>query len=188
MWGWGSNSYLCSDPSHCGQILLFFFLFSLFVCLFVFLGPHPRHMEVPRLGVKLELQLLAYTTATTMPDPSRVCSLHHGSQQCWILNPLSGARDWTCGLMDTSWVCYHWAMAETPIVRFLTRTRAGTPEPPSLFYLYKFIYWSIVNLQGCDNFCCTTQWPSHTYTHIHFSQFFSQIDYHRILGRVLCAI
>ena len=23
--------------------------------IFVFLGPHPRHMEVPRLGVKLEL-------------------------------------------------------------------------------------------------------------------------------------
>ena len=36
----------------------------LFVCLFVcFLGPHPWHMEVPRLGVQLELQLLAYTTA-----------------------------------------------------------------------------------------------------------------------------
>ena len=28
-----------------------------------FLGPHPQHMEVSRLGVKLELQLLAYTTA-----------------------------------------------------------------------------------------------------------------------------
>ena len=25
-----------------------------------------RHMEVPRLGVELELQLLAYTTATAM--------------------------------------------------------------------------------------------------------------------------
>ena len=35
-----------------------------FVCLFlVFLGPHPQHMEVPRLGVKSELQLPAYTTA-----------------------------------------------------------------------------------------------------------------------------
>ena len=26
---------------------------------FCFLGPHPWHMEVPRLGVQLELQLLA---------------------------------------------------------------------------------------------------------------------------------
>ena len=24
----------------------------------IYLGPHPRHMEVPRLGVKSELQLL----------------------------------------------------------------------------------------------------------------------------------
>ena len=34
--------------------------FFLFVC---FLGPHLRHMEISRLGVELELQLLAYTTA-----------------------------------------------------------------------------------------------------------------------------
>ena len=34
------------------------------------------HMEVPRLGVQSELQLLAYATATTMPDLSHVCSLH----------------------------------------------------------------------------------------------------------------
>ena len=40
-----------------------FFFFS-----FVFLGPHMQHMEVPRLGVELELQLLAYTTATAMWD------------------------------------------------------------------------------------------------------------------------
>ena len=31
---------------------------------FFFLGPHLQHMEVPGLGVKLELQLPAYTTAT----------------------------------------------------------------------------------------------------------------------------
>ena len=29
-----------------------------FLC---FLGPHPQHMEVPRLGVESELQLLVYT-------------------------------------------------------------------------------------------------------------------------------
>ena len=50
-------------------------------------------MEFPRLGVKLELQLLAYTTATAMPDLSHVCDLHHSSWQHWILNPLSEARD-----------------------------------------------------------------------------------------------
>ena len=52
-----------------------------------------RHMEVPRLGGELELQLLAYTTATATPDLSQVCDVYHSSQQCWILNPLSEARD-----------------------------------------------------------------------------------------------
>ena len=56
-------------------------------------------MEVPRLEIESELQLLAYGTATATWDPSHVCSLH---QQCWILNPLSEARDQTCNLMDTS--------------------------------------------------------------------------------------
>ena len=48
---------------------------------FFFLGPHLPHMEVPRLGVEWELQLLASATATpdlklhptpqltAMPDP-----------------------------------------------------------------------------------------------------------------------
>ena len=43
-----------------------------FTCLFFFFKlfrPHVWHMEVPRLGVKSELQLPAYTTATAMLDP-----------------------------------------------------------------------------------------------------------------------
>ena len=52
-----------------------------------------RYMEVPRLGVELKLQLLAYATDTAMWDLSHVCDLHHSSQQCQILNPLSEARD-----------------------------------------------------------------------------------------------
>ena len=56
-------------------------------------------MEVPRLGVKSELHLLAYTTATATSDPSHACNLHHSSWQCWISNPLSKARDQTYNLM-----------------------------------------------------------------------------------------
>ena len=41
------------------EILFFFFLFVFLP----FLGPLPQHMEVPRLGVELELQLPAYATA-----------------------------------------------------------------------------------------------------------------------------
>ena len=57
-------------------------------------------MEVTRLGVELELQPLAYTTA--VPDPSRVSDLHHTLQQWWIRNPLSKARDWNPHPMGTS--------------------------------------------------------------------------------------
>ena len=66
-----------------GSNLFFFFFF------FVFLGPHPKHEEVPRLGVESELQLPASTS----------------SRQHRILNPLSGDRDRTQVLGDTSWVC-----------------------------------------------------------------------------------
>jgi len=75
----------------------FFFPFFFF-----FLGPHLLHMEVLGLGVELELQLPACTTATEMHDPSQVCNLHHSSRQRGILNPLSEARDPTCILMDAS--------------------------------------------------------------------------------------
>ena len=65
----------------------------IFVCVFFFsfffLGSYSWHMEVPRLGVKLELQLPAYSMATAMPDLSLICDLHHSLQQCVILNSLS---------------------------------------------------------------------------------------------------
>ena len=62
----------------------------------------PEHAEVPRLGVKSELQLPAYTTATAMQYPSRICDLYHSPWQHGILNSLSKARDQTLILMDTS--------------------------------------------------------------------------------------
>ena len=61
------------------------------IYLFVCLGPHLWHMEVPRVGVESELHL------RPTPQP----------QQCQILNPLSEARNRTRILMDTSWVHYH---------------------------------------------------------------------------------
>ena len=81
----------------------------LFLFFYFVLGPHLQHMEIPRLGVKSKLQLPAYTTATATatPDLSRVCNLLHGSRQRQILNPLSGARDRTCILMDASQICFH---------------------------------------------------------------------------------
>ena len=71
-------------------------------------------METPRLEVELELQPLAYATAIAMLDQSRVCKLHHSSQQHQILNPLRKDRDWTYILMVTSWVYFCWATMGTP--------------------------------------------------------------------------
>ena len=61
-------------------------------------------MEVPRLGVKLELQLPASATAKAMPNMSRIYDLRHSFQQRQIRNPLSVARDQTYILMDTNQV------------------------------------------------------------------------------------
>ena len=57
----------------------------LFIDFLLFRG----HMEVPRLGVKSEPQLMAYSIATAMQDPSHVCSQYHSAQP----DPLSEARD-----------------------------------------------------------------------------------------------
>ena len=73
-----------------------------FFFFFAFLEPHPQHVEVSILGVKSELQLLAYATGIAMRDPRCVCDLHHSSQQCRIPDPLSKARDQTCILVHTS--------------------------------------------------------------------------------------
>ena len=42
-------------------------------------------MEVPRLGAELELQLLAYATATATQDPSHICAYTtaHGNARSW---------------------------------------------------------------------------------------------------------
>ena len=53
--------------------------------LFVCLGPYLWRMKFPRLGFKLELQLLTFTSAMATPDLSCVCDLHHSSQQRWTL-------------------------------------------------------------------------------------------------------
>ena len=97
------------------ETIFLFFVFWVYFCFF--LGPHLRHMKVPKIGVKLELQLPAYATVTATQDLSHACNLH-SSRPRQILNPLSKARDWTHSLMDTSWVHYCWATTETPYIPF----------------------------------------------------------------------
>ena len=98
------------------MLFFFFFFFPLYskgvsnaFCLFVylvFLWPQVQHMEVPRLGVKLELQLPAHTTATAKQNPSRVGDLHCSLQQCQTPHPLNESRDLTHILTDTNWVFF----------------------------------------------------------------------------------
>ena len=110
-----------------------FFFFFFFFC---FLGLHPRHMEIPRLGVLSELQLLA----TATPDSSCVCDLHHSSWQCQILSPLSEARDRTRNLIVPSWICFHCATMGTPPCGFLKegqrKGRAIHAQTPCLSSLF----------------------------------------------------
>ena len=77
--------------------------FYLFTIVLLFMAMPVAH------GSSQARSQLAYSTATAMDVPSCICDLHQSSQQCQILNPLSEARDKPHVLMDTSWVCYHWA-------------------------------------------------------------------------------
>ena len=85
-WARGLNPHHSSDASHCSNNTR-----CLTQCakreLLKALESHLQHMEVHRLGLESELQLLAYATAVAMPDPSLVCNLNYSSQQCRILNP-----------------------------------------------------------------------------------------------------
>ena len=79
---------------------------------FFFLWPHLQHVEVPRLGVKSNLQLLDFEGAT--PDLSCICDLYHSSWQCLILNPLSESRiKQTRNLMVPSQISFCWATTGT---------------------------------------------------------------------------
>ena len=108
-----SMKHCCSRATLSGFAIRLYDLFFFFNFL-IFLGPHPRHTEVPRPEVESELWRLTYAIATATSDPSWVCNLHHSSWQCWIPDPLSEGRNRTCILMDTRRIC-------------LCRTTMGTP-------------------------------------------------------------
>ena len=107
-----SCSFICWW--HIAVFTLSFFFFFFF---FLFQGLHLRHVEVPRLGVKLELQLPACQIWTT-PDLSCICDLYRSSWQCQILDPLSKAKVRTRVFMDASWVHFHCAITGTPAYLF----------------------------------------------------------------------
>ena len=129
---------LSSTFQHLAINYFFVCLFDLFVCL----RPHPRHMEVPRLGAQSERYLLAYTTTTAVQDPSHVYNLHHSSQQGRILNPLSKARDGR-----HSWACCphrhhshsHWDYGIHTSWRVSECSRSWPIQSSTSWFLVKFI-------------------------------------------------
>ena len=91
-----------TDPTYAFQIYLF-------VCLFIFCfratsAEYGSSQASDQIGAVAAG--LATATATATQDPSHFCDLHQSSEEHWILNPLSKARDWIHILMDTNWVHY----------------------------------------------------------------------------------
>ena len=89
--------WILNPLSHQGTPCIYFLNFILF---YFILRPYLWHMETPRLGVDLELQL------RPMPRPwqtsrSLICYLCCSLQQCHILNPLNEAWDRTGILKET---------------------------------------------------------------------------------------
>ena len=114
---------------------------EVFAFFFFFPGLHLRHMEVPRLGVKSELQLPAYATATATLGLSCIYDLHHSSQQPRILNPLSKARDQT-----SSWLLVGFVTAESQWE--LQTTWVWTPPLP----LINWVTWMSSLISRCPSY------------------------------------
>ena len=84
----------------CTSYILYLFIFGLF------LGPHLQHMEVPRLGVELELKPTAYTTATATNITAQG---NTGSLTHWARPGIEPGISWfLVGFVN------YWAMMGTP--------------------------------------------------------------------------
>ena len=93
LWQW--QHWNRNPLRHTGAPIGLFRVFCLFICLFVcFLGPHLWHMEVPRLGVDMELQLPAYTTATAMPDSNTTTQSNARSLTHWARPGIEPTTSW----------------------------------------------------------------------------------------------
>ena len=110
--GYWSGLLPLSHSGNSGDGIFFFFFF--FFLLFAFQGHTCGIWRFPGQGVKLNLQPLAYTIATTTQDLTHVCGLHHSSPQCQILNPLSEARNRTRNLMVPSQILSRYVTIGTP--------------------------------------------------------------------------
>ena len=122
-------------------------------------------MELPRVRVESELQLLAYTTATQ--DPSHVCDLNHSSEYLRIFNPLSNARDRTRNLMVTSWIRFCCATMGTPTKYFFLNVLGKGNHYLAILLKQSLSLASVASQSPdlcCRNFCFSSKFK----TQIHF--------------------
>ena len=105
------------------------FYLCIYFYLFVFLGQHLRHMEIPRQGVELELQLLACTTATATSDLRRVFDPYqaHGNAGSLTHWERPGIKPASSQILVR--FIFHWARTRTPSLQ--------------TFYLFIYVFiWS----------------------------------------------
>ena len=75
------------------MLLYFSFILMVLFIYFHFFRAAPTACGSSQARDRIGPTTEAYTTATATQDLSLICDLHHGLPQCWILNPLSEARD-----------------------------------------------------------------------------------------------
>ena len=95
-------------PIHAPENLRILFFCFFFFC---FLGPNPRHMEVPRLGLNQNCQ------PTPQPQPRQIRALsvtYTISRQHQILKPLMEA----CNFMVASRICFCCATTRTLRIKY----------------------------------------------------------------------
>ena len=109
---------------------------------FVFLGPHPLHMEDPGLGVKLELLPLTYTIATATQGLSHTVTYitAHGNAGSLTHSARPGIEP------ISLWI----------LIGFVTT------EPWWVSRIFYF-YWNRVDLQCFFSFNYTIKWFSYIY-------------------------
>ena len=105
--------------------LSFYFLFFLYLFLFFFYVFRLFRATCRAYGssqARGPIRAIAAHLHHSKHDPSPVYDLHRSSPQCWILNPLSKARDQTCDMWLPVGFVNHWAMRGTPLSIFLRVT------------------------------------------------------------------
>ena len=96
-----------------------------------------------------------------MLDPSRVCDLHHSSQQFRILNPLSEARDQTRKLMVPSQIHFH-CTKRTPTCSFLKANSTEWHLLETSMSMMDKLKW-LGSLVQCSQLGLSSQFPPHLF-------------------------